>query len=380
MNTQQYIPIAVIIGAILVASGAFYQEAHATSTDDVMSMMIEANTKLTNLQNTDGNFDQMSMANISFEIKQISEILLEINELNDKNGDTVNKLYGYLTNEYYSVIEKYQKDVKAYQKENGLSIQEKEITSDIIKNKLIFKNTEIQQNKEKIGNESIIKAIKENNARKDYQKLVNDIGVKLAEDTIGNHVEKIHHKIAIKKIMKEKMWELTIPAIDRVITQVNDNEFKEKLTAIKNNIKKLLDKKEKQSKQDQIFTLKNEKSVTEVNLIDFEQGLVIDDSLDQINEEEIIAALTDFEEVTDESYTVNLIEAIIETKITQSLEEVTEVISEEEDKIKEKVKHQKENPISSDKKSDKSKNVLSKKQGNGNNGNGNGNNGKGKGN
>ena len=378
MNTQQHIPFAVIIGAILVASGSLYQEAYATSTDDVMSMMIEANTKLTNLKNTDGDFDQMAMGKTSFEIKQIKEILLEINELNDKNGDKVNKIYGYLTSEYDTVFEKYQKDVKAYQKENGLSIQEKKITSDIFKNKLIFKNAEIQQNEEIAKKELIIKTIKENKAKNDYQKLVNTIGAKLADDANGSKVEKIHHKIAIKEIMSEKTWELTIPAIDRVITQVNNDEFKEKLTKIKNNIKELLDKKEKQSKQDQIFTLKNEKSVTGVNLIDFEQGIIIDESLEQINEEEIIEALTVFEEVTGESDNINLIEIVVEIEATQSLEEITEIISEDEDQIEEKVK--KQNKINNDKKSNKAKNVLSEKQSKSNNGNGNGNNGNGNGN
>ena len=124
------------------------QEASATEIDGVLSKMIEIDNKLINLKNTDGEFSASKLAKASFEINQVKNLLLEINEANDKNGDKVNVIYDHLKKEYHKVIEKYQNEVKEYQKENGLTANEKKIVSKILKNQINFKNTESEHNQE----------------------------------------------------------------------------------------------------------------------------------------------------------------------------------------------------------------------------------------
>ena len=258
MKQYSIVTILAIVGSILVGSGMINQEASATEIDGVLSKMIEIDNKLINLKNTDGEFSASKLAKASFEINQVKNLLLEINEANDKNGDKVNVIYDHLKKEYHKVIEKYQNEVKEYQKENGLTANEKKIVSKILKNQINFKNTESEHNQEINIKNQISKTITETEVKEKYQKLVNKIGEKLADEAKGGIVQKIHHKIAIDEISKSKSWGLAIPAIDRIITQSNDDKVKEKLTDIKNNIQKVLDKKEKQGKSNTVLGLKNE--------------------------------------------------------------------------------------------------------------------------
>jgi len=385
MKSHNAIVFVGIIGTILAVSGMVHQEAFATDVDEIMSKIIKIDRNISNLKSIDdADFNKSTLGKASFEINQIEKSLLEINELNDKNGDEVNKIYEYIKNEYNSTIEKYQKEVKAYEKENGLTVEEKKLVGKIFKNQITFKNNESEQGLKIIQQELINTAIKKSEAKENYQKLVNKIGIKLADEANGGKVQKIHHKIAIKEIVSSKTWDIAIPAVDRIITQTNNEEFKGKLVEIKNNIKEVLDKKEKQNKQNQVLTLKNDKIDKGIKLVEFTPNeIIFDGVIDQIHDDEITSLLTNSEEILyefEESNTLKIIEAIFEEELTQSLEEITEVISEDDKQIEEKIKKQKKNPITSDKRSDKAKNVLNQKQSSGNNGNGNGNNGNGNGN
>jgi len=155
MKGYHLVGISLIIGAILAVSSISYQEAHATDIDEVMIKMIQVNSNLSNLKNADSNFDELTMGKTSFKIKQIQDSLLEINKINDRNNDNINKIYEYLKINYSTELEKYQKNVKDYQKENGLTIQEKKLVTDLLRNKITFENNESQQNYEKIQQEQI---------------------------------------------------------------------------------------------------------------------------------------------------------------------------------------------------------------------------------
>src|SRR3989338_1650126 len=119
MKKYQLTVIYLIIVAILAVSNINHQEAHATNTDELMMKMVEVDNKLSNLKNSDTNFDEWTISSVSFEMKQVGESLLEINEANDRNNDKINEIYDYLKNNYSTVFEKYQKEAKEYQKENG---------------------------------------------------------------------------------------------------------------------------------------------------------------------------------------------------------------------------------------------------------------------
>jgi len=354
MKGYHLVGISLIIGAIWAVSSISYQEAHATDNDEVMIKMIEAYSKLSNLKNTDSNFDELTMGKISFKIKQIQDSLLEINEVNARYDDNVNKMYEYLKINYSTELEKYQKHVKDYQKENGLTIQEKELVTDLLRSKIKFENNESQQNYKKTQQELINTTIKETTSKKDYQKLINQIGIKLANE--GNEL-KIHHKLAINEIISSESWELAIPAIDRIITQTNSDEMKDRLIKVKKDIKEILDKKEKQRKQNHIMKL-NAENVKGINLIKFNQKVVENPFvLDQIFEDEIIKSLTNSEEIFFEfeeeleqslesnievSNTLNVIEVIFEDELIQSLEEVGEISDKDDAELEEKREKQRE--------------------------------------
>jgi len=239
--------VSVIIMTVLAVYSIDNQEVYATGTDELMVKMIQVDSKISSLENSDSSFSALTIGKASFEMNQIKKSMLEINEINDRNNDKVNKIYDYLKTNYSTLFEKYQKDVKEYQKENGLTMQEKKLVRDLLQNKITFEINETKENFEKTQQELIKITIKDTKAKEDYQKLVNIIGIKLANEANGGDVPKISHKIAIKEIASSKTWDLAIPAIDRIINQSNNDEMKEKLVEIKHKIKGLLDKKEKQT-------------------------------------------------------------------------------------------------------------------------------------
>ncbi len=214
MKYLQSIAFALIIGSIVVASAHGHQEALGMEDHTIIEKMIEVNKKLSELDNADTEFNELTMSKISFKINQIKNTMLEINNANDGNDVNVDKIYTYLSNNYAKVFEKYQNDVKEYEQENGLTIQEKKLVSKVFKNKSVFEITELQQNSKKSQEKLIESTIKEVKSKKDYQELVNRIGVKLANEANGGKVEKIHHKLAIKEIIESKKWEIVIPAIE----------------------------------------------------------------------------------------------------------------------------------------------------------------------
>lgn len=356
MRYLETLAFVMIIGAIVVASTYTHQEALAME-DNMLENMIEVDKKISELESIDGEFNELTMSKISFKVNQIKSELLEINNANQGYDEKTDKIYEYLADKYAEVFEKYQKDVKEYQKENGLTTQEKKLVSEIFKNKLSFENTESKQNFEKTEKELISKTIQEVKAKKDYQKLINKIGTKLANEANGAKIEKIHHKLALKEIMDSKTWEIAIPAIDRVISQTNDEQVKEKLTSIKNNIEKILEKREKQSKQEQVFALKNNDKITNVESIQFSTDEIgFGGILEQFNEDEIISALIDSEEIITEfessvsleskikeSSTINIIDPIFEAALVGSLEEVEEISDDDDDRLeKEREKQRKD--------------------------------------
>jgi len=358
MTETRWMLVSVIIMTVLAVYSIGNQEVYATGTDELMVKMIQVDSKISSLENSDSNFNESSISNASFKMNQIEKSLLEINEVNNGNNDKVNKIYDYLKTNYNTLFEKYQKDVKEYQKENGLTIQEKKLVRELLQNKITFEINETKENFEKTQQELIKITIKDTKAKEDYQKLVNIIGTKLANEANGGHVPKISHKIAIKEIASSKTWDLAIPAIDRIINQSNNDEMKEKLMEIKHKIKGLLDKMEKQTNQNQILSLKSSEKVGGINLIEFNPYVLENPFiLDQIFETEIIESLTN---------TLQIIEPIIETELTEMLDEVSEISDNEDNEIEQVREKQRKDASEKkgDNRSDKAKEVLKNKENN----------------
>ena len=392
---QRYVTaLAVIMGSILVFSGTGIEYAYADHDDKMIQKMIKIDNRLSNLQEMDEKFEEISLGNVSFEIKQINKSLLEINQENDEYDDRVNNAYDYLKSKYIKVIKQYQDSVKKYQKDNGLTEGERKLVTKVMKSKIVFSAEESAENLKKQEVKHIEKTIKESKAKKDFQKLITKIGQKLANDGQGNKIEKTAHKLAIKEIISSKNWEMSIPSIDRILTQTHDEESRQKLVDIKDKIHTVLEKKEKQSKQDTTYALKSQNSVLESNF-QFEKNVIgFGGVLGQIYEDELVSSLEDTEEIIKvldskeslenqiiEDNTISTINTILEDEIIESLEEVDNITEEEETKIKDTREQQRKNAEEnkSDNKSTKAKSVLKSlgnpdkgNSGNGNSGNGNG--------
>ena len=339
MKTYQSIAILAIIGSIMAVSIMDEQEAYA---DEMLFKMMEINEKLTKLQNSDSELDQMSIAKSAFQMKQIKNGLLEINEMNGGEDERYEKFYEYLKDNYQSAFEKYEKDVKEYSKENGLSASEKKLVSEIIKSKLTFETQEAKENSKKEVAERISTELKKTESKEKYQKLVNKIGIKLASEANGGIVEKIHHKVVMKEIIASKQLDIAIPAIDRIITQVNDEKIKEKLYAVKDKIQKIQDRKSKQEGSE-TFELSQGPKVGSKIPIQFNQFEIgFGGILNSVIDNEIIESLNEIEQVYEE-FEVKTIESMLDEEVISSLKMVIEVAEEDEEQLeKEKEKQRKE--------------------------------------
>ena len=354
MKYLQSIAFALIIGSIMVASAYGHQEASAMKDHTIIEKMIQVDEKLFELDGIDAEFNELTMSKISFKINQIKNTMLDINNANDGNDVQVDKIYEHLLNNYGDVFEKYQNDIKKYQKENGLTIQEKKLVSEVFKNKSIFEIGESEQSSKKSQEKLIKNTIKEVKAKKDYQKLMNKIGIKLVIEANGGTVEKIHHKLALKEIIDSKKWEMAIPAIDRVLVQTNDEHAKEKLLVIKNNIKQTLEKREKQNNQEQLFSLKSDGKINDNELIQFNPNNVEFENIPvEVHEYDIKSSLLESEEIIDEveskqrldsaikeSDTINVIEPIFEAQLIESIENVKEISDGDDNEVEEEREEQ----------------------------------------
>ncbi len=358
----------------MAVTGMHEQEAYAEE-DSMLFKMMEVNEKLMKLQNNEGELDKFSLAKSAFQMNQIKNDLLEINEMNNGNDKRYNKIYSYLKDSYQSAFEDIEKDVKKYSKENGLSASEKKLVSKIIKSKLTFDGNEQKENLEKEKVDKIVTELKKTEAKEKYQKLVNEIGVKLANDANGGIVEKIHHKVAIKEIISSKQLELAIPAIDRIIPQVNDEKIKEKLHAVKDKIQTIQERKSKQTENETFGLSRGPQVSTQIPIQFNEFEIGFGGILNKVIEDELIGSLNEVQQVYEE-FEVQTIESILDEEVISSLDKVVEVTEEDEEQLEqEKEKQRKES------RENKSNNKSSKAdQGSGNSDkrNGNANDSKGK--
>jgi len=166
MKYLQSIAFALIIGSIMAASTYNYQEALAMEDYTIIEKMIKVDKKLSDLNRENTELNELTMGKISFKINQIKNTLLEINNENDGNNEKIDEIYTYLSKNHAKTFDKYQNDIKKYQNENGLTIQEKKLVSEVFKNKSIFEIAESQQNIQKLEKELIEKTIKETKAEK----------------------------------------------------------------------------------------------------------------------------------------------------------------------------------------------------------------------
>ena len=111
-------------------------------------------------------------------------MLLDINNLNYGNDEYINTMYKHLSNDCAKVFNEYKKEIKEYQKEKGLTIQEKKLVSEVFKNKSIFEVIELQQNTEKTEKALIDNAVKETKSKKEYQGPLNQMGIKYKKSII----------------------------------------------------------------------------------------------------------------------------------------------------------------------------------------------------
>lgn len=384
MYQKQIVAIMLCTGAFLAITSISNQFAYAQNYDEVLEIMITADSKLSELKNSEIKLNKYSIGKVGLELKQIGQIILEINEKKQPYDEKMNKIYDYLKGEYIKTIESFESKLEQY-KNTGLTMQEKRLIDKISIQKNNFHVIEKNINQKKHLEEKINKGITETKAKQEYQKLVNKIGIQLAEKANGNKIQKIHHKLAIKEITKSKNWELAIPAIDRIIKQTNNEDHKIKLIEIKENVSKIIEKKNNQRYSKQVYTLKQSEPIKTINLPSFTEHTIENSYiLNQILEEELVETINEaseiiinFEQSLESEIGENSLQpsdSLLDAEISEALNDVSTISDEDDKMIKEKRDEQRKNA--------KDNNGKSNKKGNdkANNGNGNNGNGKGKGN
>ncbi len=260
MKTTNWNSILVVIGAVLVLGLVGTQSIFAEEqTDAVLHELKQIEMQINELRDSNNAFNIEKLGVQAFKFRIIEDSLLDIQKSNDKgtiDGKQVSKILDYLINDYKEIHETYVNKVSNYQNHNGLSSTEQLILNDITKNEITF-DIQYGNDKAKDYQQQFIQSeLQRLQNESEFQNLINEIGIKLADESNGNKIPNIHHQIALDNIVANANWKLAPAALDRLITQYSDENTQVLIIKNKAKILDLLEKLDEVNQQKpQIYTL-----------------------------------------------------------------------------------------------------------------------------
>ena len=235
---NQFKPISALAGfsAILVLGIVFSSipEVHAELNPIEIEEKIQAvEDRLSTLQEDSEGFNIYEIGSKVFQFRVIGESLIEIQEKfvnsNIQDYSEEIKQFEILKLQYQQALENYQNDVREYEKNGSVSLQERKLISefkkDAIAGKVIAESLDKKlQIKEKIDN-----AIVQVQAEKEFRKLIREVSI---EEANSNRFLKIHTNsllLSVHKIVETESWGLLSLALNKTIEQYSDDETKQQI-------------------------------------------------------------------------------------------------------------------------------------------------------
>ena len=235
---NQFKPVSALAGfsAILVLGIVFSSipEVHAELNPIEIEEKIQAvEDRLSTLQEDSEEFNIYEIGSKVFQFRVIGESLIEIQEKfvnsNIQDYSEEIKQFEILKLQYQQALENYQNDVREYEKNSSVSLQEKKLINEFKKDAIAFKViTESLDEKLQIK-ETIDNAIVQVQAEKEFRKLIREVSI---EEAKSNRFLKTHTnslQLTLHKIVEAESWGLLSLALNKTIEQYSDEEIKQQI-------------------------------------------------------------------------------------------------------------------------------------------------------
>ena len=280
MKTASQNTILAGIGAILVLAlvGMPVQNAEAEmDSTNVLYKLQSIQNEIISLQENTQNFNINKLGIQAFDFRLVGDDLLEIQasqNLASQEGKELSLVLDVLIADYRETLEQFQSQVKTYEKDNGLAINQKQLLNEIAKDYADFKITDERVQEEIDQNEFVQSELQRLDAEKKFQKTINKVAIEKVDTSNGNlMLQKNFHEIVLNKIADNENWDLVSPALDRVINQFTNSEVKQRLIEYKvqvvNSIKQL---EYQENAKPRVLALTSEggKTVLQFGILDLE--------------------------------------------------------------------------------------------------------------
>lgn len=267
MKSLRSLTIVAGIGTIVALGLMGIQLNHAYAEEDsTILKLYEISKEISILQDDTKNFDINKIGSQTFKFKTIGNSLLEVQQ-SEIDDEDVLKVIDHLTQQYLGTFNEYKGLVKEYQKNNGLTLQKRQIVTDLLQHNIDFKTKDERHENKYILQQFVKEEIKRVNSEEKFQKLINQVGVELADAHKGNKIPNIYHEVALEKIFEKESWDLAPAALDRITNQYTDEDIKTKLVQYKEKIEDSIKKLEKNNNRpSKVLTLTSGQSGTEIIL------------------------------------------------------------------------------------------------------------------
>ncbi len=235
---NRFKPVSALAGfsAILVLGIVFSSipEVHAELNPIEIEEKIQAvEDRLSTLQEDSEEFNIYEIGSKVFQFRVIGESLIEIQEKfvnsNIQDYSEEIKQFEILKLQYQQALENYQKDVREYEKNDSVSLQERKLINEFKKDAIAFKVI-LESLDEKIQiKETIDNAIVQVQAEKEFRKLIREVSI---EEANSNRFLKTYTnslQLTLHKIVETESWGLLSLALNKTIEQYSDEETKQQI-------------------------------------------------------------------------------------------------------------------------------------------------------
>jgi Asp-tRNA(Asn)/Glu-tRNA(Gln) amidotransferase C subunit len=139
------------------------------------------------------------------------------------------KQFEILKLQYQQALENYQNDVREYEKNDSVSLQERKLINEFKKDAIAFKViTESLDEKLQI-NETIDNAIVQVQTEKEFRELIREVSIEEANS--NRYLKKSTNalQLTLHKIVEAESWGLLSLALNKTIEQYSDEETKQQI-------------------------------------------------------------------------------------------------------------------------------------------------------
>jgi len=235
---NRFKPVSALAGfsAILVLGIVFSSipEVHAELNPIEIEEKIQAlEDRLSTLQEDSEEFNIYEIGSKVFQFRVIGESLIEIQEkfVNSNILDYSEEIkqYEILKLKYQLALEDYQNDVREYEKNGSVTLQEKKLISEFKKDARACKVISESLDEKLQIKETIANTVDQVQIEKEFRELIREVSIDQANSNRYIKFSANTLQLTIHQIVDSESWDLLSLAINKTIEQYPDDETKQKM-------------------------------------------------------------------------------------------------------------------------------------------------------